>query len=179
MQVSFYEGKEGPPQPSAPSRKALPTPSTQSSASTLEQLSAPRFQGLAGLTQVTASSVPTQPVGQVAGPVSSTESASRIGARTRPIIRQHPSKVPDYVSRALKIPPPAPALGELRVETLSHSSFYRSYRKLDGARALDPGDVREPKVSSTWQRVNRGIYIYIVCVCVDLAASWCFGSHTL
>ena len=53
------------------------------------------------------------------------------GSRRREPIRQPLSKVPQYILKALKVPPAPPSLGQLRESTISTSSFYRNHHQLE------------------------------------------------
>lgn len=46
------------------------------------------------------------------------------------LLKQSLDKVPDYIQKALSIPPPPPDLGQLRQSTVSTSSFYQNHHRL-------------------------------------------------
>jgi phosphoinositide-3-kinase regulatory subunit 4 len=49
----------------------------------------------------------------------------------KPIIRQTIDKIPDYIQKALRIPPAPPNLGALKLDTTSTSPFYGNFHLLD------------------------------------------------
>ena len=55
------------------------------------------------------------------------------GGRRREPIRQPLNKVPQYILKALKVPPTPPSLGQLRESTISTSTFYRNHHQLEAA----------------------------------------------
>jgi hypothetical protein len=61
--------------------------------------------------------------------------------KAKPSVKQPLEKVPDYIQKALNIPPAPPVLGALRAETTSTSSFYRNHHTLE-VPPVEPNDPR-------------------------------------
>jgi WD40 repeat protein len=61
--------------------------------------------------------------------------------RSKPPIKQTVDKVPDYVQKALSIPPSVPNLGLLRPDVISTSSFFKNHHRLEPGSG-DPNDPR-------------------------------------